>query len=86
MLANAMREHLRPWLAFVVSVAKTEHDEREPTEEEQSIEQRTAGKTARYAEQRTIGSNGSEDNGKEDDGIDGCVTPKAWVTKGLPER
>ena len=86
MATDAVSEHLPPRLALRVSVAKTEHDEREPTEEEQSIEQRTAGKTARYAEQRTIGSNGSEDNGKEDDGIDGCVTPKAWVTNGLPER
>ena len=70
MLTDAVGEHLGPRLALVVSVAKAEHNEGEPSEEKQAIEQWTTSKTACDAEQRTFGSRCCKQNGDEDCCID----------------
>ena len=64
-----------------MSVAETEHDEGKPAEEEQAVEQRTSRQASCDAEQRTFGSHGSKQDGKEDNGIDGGVTPELRVAE-----
>ena len=82
MVADAVGEHLRPGFVLRVTIAKAENDEGEPAEEEQSVQQRTAGKTACDAPQGTLGSRCCKQNRDEDNGIDSKVAKETRVAKG----
>ena len=86
MIPNSMSKHLGPWLAFVVTIAKAEYDERKPTEEKQSVEQRTASITTCDTKQRTIGCNCSKQDGKEHDSIDDKIAQEARIAKSSSKR
>ena len=85
MIANGMGKHLGPRLVAVVSVAQTEHDEGEPTEEEEAIEQGTASQSACDAEQGAVGTDGCKQDADEHDGIDGCIAVEARLPEGLAQ-
>lgn len=86
MTTDAKGEHTGPRLAFRVSVAEAEHDEGEPPEKEQAIEQRTSGNAACYAEQRTLGSHCCKQNRDKHSGIDSNIAKEAWLAESLAER
>ena len=86
MPTDGMCEHLGPGLVLAVAVAQTEHDEGEPAEEEQAVEQGTAGQTACDAEQRTVGADGCQQDADEHDGVDGSKAIEARLAESLAQR
>ena len=86
MVSETVSEHLNPRIALAVSVAEAEHDEGEPSEEEQAIQQRAAGKASRDAKQWTLGRQGRNQNQDENHCIYGSIAVKARLAERLGER
>ena len=86
MATDAVGEHPDPRLAPRVTITEAEHDEGEPPEEEQTIQQRTAGDASRDTEQRTIGSKSCKQDDDKDNGIDSSITIETRLAESLGER
>ena len=84
--ADAKGEHPGPRLAFRITITDAEYNEGKPSEEEQTIQQRATGDASGNAEQRTLGSKGSNQDEDKHDGIDRSIAVEARLAERLGER
>ena len=86
MTTDTEGEHPGPRFTFRMAVEKAKYDEREPPEEEQAIQQRTASETSGNAEQWTLGSKSCNQNENKHNGIDSSIAIETRLAEIAGER